>query len=168
MTTIPDKGRWAAAAVTVAAALILAIVYVAQYGFDLWPCTLCYGQRVPYFLVAVFGALSLMPAVDSRARRLILFHLAALFLLAAALALYHVGVEQHWWQGPKGCTGGGNRAISMEDLLSALSKPGQPGCDQIAFSFAGISLAGYNLIAALSLFAASLFAALRKPWWSAP
>jgi len=165
MTTAPDKGYAATAAVTASAALMLAVAYVAQYGFGLWPCSLCYVQRAPYFVIVVLGALSLMPAVDARSRRIVLFHLAGLFFLEAGLALYHTGVEMHWWQGPTACTGTVG-AVSLDDLTSALSKPGHPLCDEPAFLFLGISMAGYNMFAALSLGVASTVAALRKPWWA--
>ncbi len=160
-----DKGLAATAVVTAASAAILAAVYIAQYGFDLWPCSLCYMQRVPYVLAVVLGALALMPAVDSRSRRVVLFHMVGLFVLAASLGLYHVGVESQWWAGPVTCTGGA-RTIGMEDLGAALAKPGQPMCDEPAFVFMGISLAGYNVIAALLLVGFSLMAALRKDWWT--
>ncbi len=161
-----DKGFAATALVTAVVALILATVYVAQYGFDLFPCTLCFVQRVPYWLAVVMGTLSLMRAVDSRTRRVILFHLAGLFLLDAGIALYHAGVEFHWWAGPVTCTGGA-RILSLDDLTSALGKKGHPNCDEPAFLFMGISMAGYNVFAALGLTVASVFAATRKTWWNA-
>ncbi len=164
MAIIPDKGLAATAAITAASAAILATVYIAQYGFGLWPCSLCYVQRVPYALVVVFGALSLMPAVDSRSRRIVLFHLFALLLFNSGYALYHTGVEFHWWAGPDTCTGGAVPG-SVDELTAALSKPGNPRCDEPAFLFLGISMAGYNVFAALVLAGASLGAALRKDWW---
>jgi disulfide bond formation protein DsbB len=164
MALTAENGWRATAAVTAAAAAILATVYVAQYGFDLWPCSLCYVQRVPYFLVVVMGGLSLMPAVDSRSRRVVLFHLVGLFALGAGFALYHAGVEMHWWLGPTACTGGAG-TVSLDDLTAALNKPAHPSCDQPAFQFLGISMAGYNVVASLCLAAASLAAALRKSWW---
>jgi len=162
-----DKGIAATAAVTAAAAAILATVYVAEYGFGLLPCSLCYMQRVPYVLAVVVGALALMPAVDSRSRRIVLFHLVGLFVLAASLGLYHVGVEMKWWLGPDACTGSVG-AISMEDLSAGLLRPGGPMCDEPAFLLMGISLAGYNMIAGVVLAGFSLMAALRKAWWSKP
>jgi disulfide bond formation protein DsbB len=161
-----DKGYAAIAAVTLAATAILATVYVAQFGFDLLPCALCYGQRVPYVLVAVLGSLALMPAVDVRSRRVVLFHLVGLFLLAAGLGLFHAGVEKQWWQGPITCIGNAH-ALSLDDLTADLSKPGGPMCDEPAFVLLSISLAGYNFIAALVLTGVSLTAALRKAWWKA-
>ncbi len=159
-----EKGCQATAAVTAAAAAILATAYTAQFGFDLFPCQLCYVQRAPYFLIVVFGALALLPAVDSRSRRIVLFHLVALLLLETVLASYHVGVEWHWWVGPTTCTGPG-APTSISDLTAALSKPAPPSCDTPAFVFAGLSMAGWNAVAALILAGAALAAALRKPWW---
>lgn len=165
MSAAAQPGKAALLAASLASAAILASVFTAQYGFDLWPCSLCYMQRVPHFFVAVFGALSLMPAIDGRTRRVILFHLVGLFILSAALGGYHAGVEAKWWPGPDTCTG--IRAVgSMTDVLSGLTKAGQPGCDEVAFAFMGISLAGYNLIASIVLAAGSLYAALRKDWWA--
>ena len=164
MVPFPDKGYAATAVAAAAAAAILATVYTAQYGFDLWPCTLCYVQRVPYALVLVLGALALLPAVDGRSRRIVMFHLAGLFLLDASFAFYHAGVEMHWWLGPVACTGGAS-AGTIEDLTSALAKPGHPNCDEPAFLLMGLSMAGYNVIAALILGIASLASALRKDWW---
>lgn len=159
-----DKGWLATAAIAAAAAAMLAVAYIAQYGFGLFPCQLCYVQRVPYFMVVVFGGMALMPALDSRTRRVVLFHLVGLLLLEAGLAAYHAGVEWHWWAGPTTCTGPGT-PNTIQDLLTALSKPPPPSCDKPAFVFAGLSMAGWNAIAALILAGAGLFAALRKDWW---
>ena len=126
---------------------------------------MCYVQRVPYLLVLVLGGLSLIPAVDDRSRRIMLFHLAGLFFLTAASGFYHAGVELLWWPGPDTCTG--NRGqVSIEDLTAALGKPGAPGCDQPAFIFMGLSMAAYNVVAATTLATASLYAASRKDWWT--
>lgn len=162
-----DNGWKATAAATLAAAAVLATVFIAQYGFDLQPCSLCYMQRVPYFLVLVLGGLALMPAVDSRSRRIVMFHLFGIFVISAAAALYHAGVEMHWWQGPTACTGSVG-TISLDDLTAALGKPSHPMCDQPAFVLMGISMAGYNFIASVAFAFMALGAAKRKHWWTTP
>ena len=164
--TQTDNGFRATAAVTAAAAAILATVFTAEFGFGLLPCALCYVQRVPYVAIVLLGALALMPAVDARSRRVVLFHLAALFLLTAGWGAYHAGVEWHWWAGPDTCVGRVG-AVSPDDMLSALSQRGGPMCDEPAFVLFGLSLAGYNALAAAALAAFSVFAATRKTWWSA-
>ncbi len=161
-----DRGWQASALVTVAAVAALAAAFTAEYGFGLLPCTVCFWQRVPYAMTALLGALSLMPAVGSRERRVVLFHLVGLLAIDAGLAFYHVGVEIHWWPGPTYCSGGGSSGISLDALASALGKSGSPSCDQPTYLFGGpISMAGYNLILASLLTAFALFAALQKSWW---
>lgn len=161
-----ERGTTATAAVTAAAAAILATVYIAEYGFGLLPCGLCFGQRVPYFAVVLLGALSLMPAMDARSRRVVLFHLAGLFVIGAGMGIFHAGVEYHWWAGPDTCTGR-TGAISVDDMMSALGQRGGPMCDEPAFVLFGLSLAGFNALAAAALAAFSVFAGTCKTWWTA-
>lgn len=166
MTLTQDHGWQASAVVTIGAIAALAAAFTAEYGFGLLPCTVCFWQRVPYAMTALLGALSLMPAVAPRERRVVLFHLVGLLAIDAGLAFYHVGVEVHWWPGPTYCSGGGGAGVSLSDLMSALGKAGSPSCDQATYLFGGpISIAGYNLILASLLTAAALFAALKKAWW---
>jgi disulfide bond formation protein DsbB len=166
MTTTPDRGWQASALVTLGAVAALAAAFTAEYGFGLLPCTVCFWQRVPYAMTALLGALSLMPAVAQRERRVVLFHLVGLLAIDAGLAFYHVGVEVHWWPGPAYCSGGGGAGISLGDLAKALGKAGSPSCDQPTYLFGGpISIAGYNLMLASLLTAFALFAALKKDWW---
>jgi disulfide bond formation protein DsbB len=74
------------------------------------------------------------------------------FLADGGLALYHVGVEQHWWAGPTSCSGGLGTVRSVEDLAAMLSKPIDiPSCDKVAWSLFGVSMAGYNVLACVGL-----------------
>lgn len=166
MTIVADRGWQASAVVTFGAIAALAAAFTAEYGFGLLPCTVCFWQRVPYAMTALLGALSLMPAVPTRERRVVLFHLVGLLAIDAGLAFYHVGVELHWWPGPSYCSGGGRAGVSLGDLMSALGKAGSPSCDQPTYLFGGpISMAGYNLILASLLAAFALKAALKRDWW---
>ncbi len=166
MTITQDRGWQASAAVTIGAVAALAAAFTAEYGFGLLPCTVCFWQRVPYAMTGLLGALSLMPAVPPRERRVVLFHLVGLLAIDAGLAFYHVGVELHWWPGPSYCSGGGRAGISLGDLAAALGKAGSPSCDQPTYLFGGpVSMAGYNFILASLLTAFALVAALKKAWW---
>ena len=40
-------------------ALLLGGAYVAQYGFDLYPCEMCWWQRYPHFAALVLAAIGL-------------------------------------------------------------------------------------------------------------
>lgn len=143
----------------------LGLALIAQYGFDLWPCVVCYWQRVPYGLIAFLSAMAFMPVVDAQSRRMILWLCVALFLVNVGLAAYHVGIESQWWKGPAECAGQ-VREYSTQDLLSALSQPGRLGCEEAAFRFLGISMAGYNMVFCILFALIGAWAARRDSWWT--
>lgn len=155
------------AALLGATVAILGTALASQYLGGLKPCQLCLWQRYPYAVViglagAGFG-LARVPGMPLR----LLAALAGLIALAlvtdAGIAAFHVGVEQHWWKGLAGCTGETGAATTAADLARQLKATAVTRCDEVAWSFLGISMAGYNFLAAgaLALFAA---AATRRMW----
>lgn len=141
----------------------LATAWIAQYGFDLFPCELCLYQRLPYLGIVALSLLSLMPVVDRPSRHLAVQVCALLFATTAGIAAYHVGVEQGWWQ--SSCAPTGAQSFSMDDVLSALEKPGTPACDDVPFTFLGLSMAAYNMIAGLVLAALALWFTRKPKLW---
>ena len=68
--------------------------------------------------------------------------LAALAVLAGAgIALFHVGVEQHWWKGLATCTGDLNTAQSLSDLENQLMATPITPCDRPAWTMFRVSMA---------------------------
>jgi disulfide bond formation protein DsbB len=138
-----------------AAVIILGTALASQYFGGLKPCVLCIWQRYPYAIVIGLAGLGLglsrVPGMGIG----VLATLAALIALAmivdAGIAAYHVGVEQHWWQGTSGCTGTTGAARTAEDLARQLKATPVVRCDEVAWSFLGISMAGYNFVAASTL-----------------
>lgn len=164
MTLFENKATLTVAAIAAASAGALGLALVAQFGFALWPCNLCYAQRVPYLLALVLSLLALLPAVGDGERRVVVLLCTGLFLYNSAFAFYHVGVEEHWWLGPTECIGH-VQAFSLQDLATALTQTGRTGCDEAAFRLFGISMAGYNVIASLIL-ALGLGYAAKQQWWT--
>ena len=81
-------------------------------------------------------------------------------MAGAAVAVYHVGIEQHWWRGPTSCTAASTPA-SLEELKAQIMATPVVFCDKIPWSLFGISMAGYNAIASFVVGAASLAAVWR-------
>ncbi len=160
-TTTP--GQRVAILIALASGGALAVALISQYVFGLLPCELCYMQRTPYALTLVFGALCAMPAVPAREKRIVVAHCAALFVLSAGFAGYHVGVEELWWEGPTSCSG--TRALSMQGLAAALTQSASPGCEEAAVRVLGISMAGYNFIASIVLAGFGFWAMKQRKWW---
>jgi disulfide bond formation protein DsbB len=139
---------WLATGAAIAA---LCIAWIAEYGFGLAPCELCYWQRYGYWAAIAIGLVAMFQPVNSVARRALLWLLGLAFLATAGIALFHVGVEQQWWQGLSACSGQIGAGMSAEELVEAIENAPIVRCDEPAFILFGISMAGYNLILALGL-----------------
>src|SRR5260370_1104460 len=72
-------------------------------------------------------------------------------LVTAAIGVFHVGVEYHWWEGPQACTGNVPRGLSPEELKKYLFGAKMVRCDQAAWEMWGISMAGWNAIVSAGL-----------------
>ncbi len=140
---------------------VLASVFVAQYGFDLKPCVLCVYQRWPYVAVIALVTLGLIFG-RHLARRYLLLLCATAFTVTAGIALYHVGVEQHWWQGTSACTADASKVQSLAELKAQIMAAPITKCDEIAWQMFGISMAGYNFILASLMVIFTLAASLRE------
>lgn len=135
----------------------LAAAFAGQYVFGLEPCVLCLWQRVPFAAAAAIAALGLVGW--SRRRPVLPIALAAaVFAIGAAIAFFHVGVQQHWWSSVAGCGGVPVSGMSVEDLsTAALAHPPKP-CDVVDWRLLGLSLAGWNTVISTALTAACLAA----------
>jgi disulfide bond formation protein DsbB len=137
-----------------ASALVLGTALLSQFVGGLQPCELCLYERWPYDAFIVLAILALLSgSAPLRSTALILA--AVIFAASSALAFYHVGIEQHWIAGPTACTGD-LQASSPEALLEKLQGREPVQCDQVQWSFHGLSLAGLNLAVSLALLGFSI------------
>ena len=73
-------------------------------------------------------------------------------LTTSGIGAYHTGVERGWWPGPSSCSGGGDLSgLSGADLLSVETVDKVIMCDEVAWSFAGLSMASWNAVFSLVL-----------------
>ncbi len=133
----------------------LGAAYAAQYVWGLEPCILCLYQRAPYVLAGVLAIMGLFLGPGGRAY--VGAAAGVAFLIGAAIAAYHVGVEQHWWQAATACGVGANQGpLSFEEFRRGLSVKPVIRCDQVAWTLFGLSMATYNVALSLGLAAGSL------------
>lgn len=130
------------------------------------PCKLCLEQRIPYYLGIPLMAVALAAAwlrLPNLLVRLMLAAGGALMVWGLVLGVYHSGVEWHWWAGPADC-GVVDAAPDTGDagVLDMLDKVVPPACDQAAGRFLGLSFAGWNVLASLTLAAIAFRSALSK------
>ncbi|MBT9370823.1 disulfide bond formation protein B [Rhizobium sp. CSW-27] len=119
------------------------------------PCALCLLQREPYYwgVPIALGALAtaafrLPPALT----RLLIGVVGLMMLIAAGMGIYHSGVEWGFWPGPSTCsTSAATATTSAQSLLDDLNTVHGPSCTVAALRIFGLSLAGWNVVAALIL-----------------
>ncbi len=123
------------------------------------PCKLCLWQRWPHAAAIAIGGLVMLTGP------FLIWALAGALaaLTTAGLGLYHTGVEMGWWEGPTSCTGAGNglAGLSGTDLLSTDVPVDIVMCDEVAWAFAGISMASWNALFSLALAAIWIRAIIR-------
>lgn len=134
--------------------LVIGGALFSQYVGGLRPCELCLLQRWPYYAAIPLAAAGV--AAGRRAGRAALVLCALLFVADAGLAFYHVGVEYRWFPGPDTCTGGAGKAMTIEALRAQILAARPIRCDEPQWSLFGVTLAGWNLVAALFLTGLSL------------
>jgi disulfide bond formation protein DsbB len=144
----------AAAVIALGGAATILGAWFFQFGLGLKPCPLCLEQRYAYYFAIPLAALVLLGESVGASRKVLL---AALFIIAlgmlwnTGLATYHAGVEWKFWQGPQDCSGALDSLGSANDLLGSLEKINVVRCDEAAWRFLGLSLAGYNVLISLAL-----------------
>jgi disulfide bond formation protein DsbB len=118
------------------------------------PCKLCLEQRTPYYVgiplmaVAAISSGLNWPAIITRGLLLIG---GLLMLYGLGLGVYHSGVEWGWWPGPTDCTAVAPVTSGTGGVLDSLNTVMPPSCEKAALRILGLSLAGWNAIAALIL-----------------
>jgi len=141
----------AAAAATLGGAWYLQIVG------GLYPCELCLEQREPWYAGTLIALMVLgLPYVlhgTSAWRTRGLIALELLLVWGIYKAGEHIGVERGWWGYT--CTGADQGAgpQTIEELMNGAATDTAVPCDAIQWEFLGITLAGYNLIIQVLLFA---------------
>ena len=141
-------------------AALVAAAFGSEYLGGLNPCEMCWWQRYAHLAALVPAALAFTaPAGSPRSRALVL--LAALVIAASgAIGVYHAGVELKIFEGFTTCTAGA-RGATTADLLRQITAAPLIRCDQVQWSFLGISMAGWNAILSLGGAALVAFLALR-------
>ena len=147
--------------VIAAGVLALAIAFGSQHLGGLAPCILCVYQRWPYGVAILLGAAGLLVRDRPALLGPVLAAAGLAFLASAGIGAFHVGVEQHWWQGTAECGATIDTSLSLEELKAKLLAAPVVRCDEVAWSLFGISMAGYNFLYASACGLLTLWAAMR-------
>lgn len=147
-----EKPRNLALFLTLASAGILAFVLVTQYVFGHEPCILCRYQRIPYYTVLVIGFFAAALAGLKPKWTCGLLVLSGLsFMSGIGISGYHIGVEQHWWMGPKACGSPLPENVSLEEFRDYIMNKEIVDCSVPGWTFLGLSMTTYNFITSVIL-----------------
>jgi disulfide bond formation protein DsbB len=164
-TTVPfwraNPAATAALVVALAGAATIAGAWFFELVLRLKPCPLCLEQRVPYYIGVPLALIVALGAWRGAPRMIVAVGLAALTLLmlwGAYLGVYHAGIEWGWWTGPQECSGPATLGPAT-DFMKRLQDLNITRCDEAAWRFLGLSLAGYNALISAALAAIALWGA---------
>jgi disulfide bond formation protein DsbB len=139
-----------------------------QYVLGYAPCPLCLDQRKAFYVCVPLAALLVLGSGYGASRKVLLLGFAVIviaMLWNAGLSAYHAGIEWKFWPGPIDCSGP-IKPLGSGSLLSRLQDVRLVRCDEAAWRFLGISLAGYDVLVSLLLAAVAAFGfrrALARP-----
>jgi disulfide bond formation protein DsbB len=156
------------AAVLVAAGGAATILgaYFFQYVLGLAPCPLCLDQRIAYYVSIPLAIVVAFAAARQAPPSLLVAGFAVIslaMLFNAGLAVFHAGVEWKWWPGPRECSGPIGDLGAGGDLLNQLQSISIVRCDEAAWRFLGLSLAGYNVLISVALAAIAVWGMTQLP-----
>jgi disulfide bond formation protein DsbB len=146
-----------------APAALLAGAYGSEIWGGLYPCEMCWWQRYAHFAALALALVSLaLRGAPDRGRSFV--WLAALAILTSGgIGAYHAGVEAGIFEGFTTCASTGTAGLSAEDMLKEIMAKPIVRCDEIQFSFLGISMAGWNAILSIAAALLVLWLSLRRP-----
>lgn len=150
----------AAYVLLVTAVSSLLFVFVAQYGFNLQPCYLCIWQRAPYFIVMAILLPLLFLRQYPQLLKPALVLVALAFLAGLGLAVFHSGIERHWWAATNECS---LQPLPTSNLREQLLQTPVARCDQISWTFLGLSMTNWNVLLSLGLLIYSLMVLILWP-----
>ena len=132
------------------AIILLAIIsaVIIQYWLGHEPCKLCFYERIPYFLAIL---LIIKIFFFKKYEKITLLILSLIFIGSTALAFYHFGIEQGFFNESLVCTAPDlSKTLSKEQLLEQL-KQNNISCKDVSFRILGMSLTTINTIFSLAL-----------------
>jgi disulfide bond formation protein DsbB len=133
-----------------------------QYVLGYPPCPLCLEQRNAYYVSVPLAALLWLGGNFGASKKVLVAGfavIAAVMFWNSGLAAYHAGVEWKFWQGPQDCSGPINNFGSAKDFMKSLNTISVVRCDQAAWRFLGLSLAGWDVLVSLALAAIAAWGA---------
>ena len=126
--------------------IALASAFFIEYILGHQPCNLCILERIPYLLAIIIITLNYKFIHIEKHLMLLLI---LIFLTATILSLYHLGIEQGFFEESLVCDlKNGSNLLSKEEILKQLQEK-NVSCKDVTFKIFGLSLTSYNILISL-------------------
>ena len=123
--------------------IALTSAFFIEYVLGYQPCNLCILERIPYLLAIIIIILNYK---FLHFEKYFILSLTLTFLVATALSLYHLGIEQGFIKESLVCElNNRSNLLSKEDILKQLQQK-NVSCQDVTFKIFGLSLTSYNII----------------------
>ena len=123
--------------------IALSFAYFVEFILGHEPCSLCKIERVPYIGSIILGSFLLF---TNKWEKKILMIILLFFIFGSVISIYHIGIEQGFFNESLLCELGINNNIQNPDeLLKTLEKT-PVSCKNVTFKIFGLSLATFNAV----------------------
>ena len=123
---------------------------IAEYLLDLQPCELCLKQRHPYYLILICLVFIFLLKKLNKIWLYLVIQFSSIYGLF--YSIWHVGVENKILKGPAGCSAMLTSSKNTTDLKAQILSKQVISCDEVIWSFFGISAASINTVVLLVIF----------------
>mgnify|MGYP001381705640 CR=1 FL=1 len=141
------KDYWAAV-ILIISIIVIAIALIAQYLYNILPCKMCLYQRYPYYIL-IF--ISLLFFIFPKNKRYYFFLIEILLIIGLAITFWHLGIENNFIKGPGGCSSSLENIQNADELKTLILKSPIIACNEVNWTFLGISMVLYNFLLQLVL-----------------
>ena len=145
--------------ILIVALISLSVSLIAEHLFDKEPCILCLYQQATFLITGILAITALCLKPSSKLILVTFMLCALIYLVGTGIAIYHVGLEQHWWS--SGCSGNLDQNTTLEQLRASLMQKAEKPCDESDWVLFGISMATYNVFFSSALGLASIVASMQ-------
>ena len=127
---------------------ILISAFIIEHGLGFKPCSLCIIERIPYGLSILILVLNYNFNKNLNFFSILLI---LVFLFSILISIYHLGIEQEFFEESAVCKPDELNLISKEDVLNSLQEL-RISCKNVAFKIFGLSLTTYNIFLSILMF----------------
>jgi len=142
------KNNWTLVILAISLGVICTAL-IAEYFYGILPCKMCFYQRYSYYMLIILSIFFLLSKKQNNKFYYLIVEI--LLILGLFFSIWHVGIENHIFDGPVGCSSTFKDINNIVELKKHIISTTVIACDEINWTFLGVSFAIYNALLQLIL-----------------